>query len=94
MSKRNPITFSEIGRIYGTSKQGAFHFVKKYGRDVVENPDAFFAALLEGKACTTRALLSHPAGRERARLAMRTAPFRLAVAPRPVRKSKAKPSTP
>jgi hypothetical protein len=83
---------SEISRIYQITKPGAAYLIKAHGFDAVTNPKWLLMKLLEGRSSALRTRLSNPEFLKQAQFAMDTAPFRMAVRPRPLRRPKSLPN--
>jgi len=88
VSTKRHTPLSEIARIYGLTKQGAAYLVGKHGFDAVTNPCLLLRKLLQGRSCPLRVRLINPDFLSDAQHAMHSAPFRMAVKPRAIRRPK------
>jgi hypothetical protein len=88
VSTKRHTPLSEIARIYGLTKQGAAYLVSRHGYGATCNPCLLLWKLLQGRSCPLRVRLINPDFLSDAQHAMDTAPFRMAVRPRAIRKPK------
>jgi hypothetical protein len=77
--RRFKISSNEVAAAYGCTRQNANVLLRRYGPEIVENPDKLFAAMLERQASQIRFKLTCPDFRKRAALSLDTAAFRFGL---------------